>query len=272
MTKAETAGRLPGFALALLVVFAAQAGVARAWSEAGHRIVAAMAEVRLTPGVGKQVHALLAVSGAQSMADVAGWADDVRNDPQQRALARATTKLHFINFTDSACRYDAARDCPGGQCIVAGIDHYTAVLADRRRSDTERAEALRFLVHFVGDVHQPLHAGYRSDRGGNDHQVQFDGKGSNLHAIWDTQVLRSRRLGWRAYADAIQPRPDFRAGGTPRDWAEESCRMSRDDGLYPRTRKVGKAYLDRMRPLAERRLRQAAVRLADRLEGALGRD
>ncbi|MBX3691587.1 MAG: S1/P1 nuclease [Dokdonella sp.] len=263
---------LLGLARAALVVFAVQAGTAMAWSEAGHRIVAAMAEARLSPGVDAQVRALLAVSGAQSMADVAGWADDVRKDPQQRELARATTKLHFINFADARCRYDAARDCPGGQCIVAGIDHYTAVLADRKRPDAERAEALRFLVHFVGDVHQPLHAGYRSDRGGNDHQLQFDGKGTNLHAIWDTQVLRSRRLGWRAYADAIQPRPDLRAAGTPRDWAEESCRISRDDGLYPRSRKLREAYLARMRPLAERRLRLAAVRLADRLEAALGRD
>ncbi len=250
---------------AVAILLGLQAGTARAWSASGHRIVAAMAEARLTPATKARIRPLLAESGARSLADVAAWADEVRKEGGE--LGKATARLHYVKFTDRSCH---ARECPDGGCIVAAIDRYAGVLADRARPEAERAEALRFLVHFVGDVHQPLHSGYRDDRGGNHHQVQLAGKGRNLHWVWDHGILQSRQLGWAAYADAIQPRADMHGGGTPLDWAVESCRITRDTDLYPRTRKLGRAYLDAMRPIAERRLRLAAIRLAERLEQALG--
>ena len=236
--------------------------LASAWGPTGHRMVADLAARGLKPATQAQVRRLLAVSGDRSLSDVATWADDLRNDPSRKALARATAKLHYINFSDSSCRYDARRDCPDGQCVVAAIDRYARILGDRSRSDGDRAEALRFVVHLVGDVHQPLHAGYRPDRGGNRYQVQLNGRGSNLHAVWDSPVLASRKLGWRAYADTLARQRLPRVAGTPAQWARESCVATRDAGVYPRTRKIGPADLKRMRPLAERRVREAAARLA----------
>lgn len=241
----------------------------RAWGAAGHRIIAAMAEQRLTPAARAEARRLLAPSGAGSLADVAAWADQVREDPAQRELARATAKLHFINFSDARCGREPARDCVDGDCVVAAIARYAALLGDRARSDAERAQALRFLVHFVGDAHQPLHAGYRVDRGGNNHQVRLGDKGTNLHTVWDFDVLGSRKLGWRKYALRLQPPARARAGGTPREWAEESCRITRDAGVYPRSRTLDARYLEAMRPIAEKRLRLAAIRLADLLDDAL---
>lgn len=243
---------------------------AHAWGPSGHRIVALLAEQHLSPSTHAQVGRLLASTGDHSLADVATWADDLRDDPSQRVLARATAPLHFVNFRSSSCRYDPPRDCPGGNCAVAAIGSYARILGDRSRPDWERAVALRFVVHFVGDLHQPLHAGYRRDRGGNRYQVRWDGRGTNLHAIWDTPVLASRHLGWRAQAKELARSPWPTARGTPAQWAEESCRATRDNGIYPRGHTIHSAYLTRMYPLAERRMREAAARLADLLNRELG--
>lgn len=258
----------PGARLLAFVLFVA-AAPASAWGPAGHRIVAELAERDLQPAARAQVRALLAHSQARSLADVANRADALRHDPHARAAGRATAKLHFVNFADASCRYDARRDCAGGRCVVVAIDRYAARLADRSLTDDERADALAMLVHFVADAHQPLHAGYRRDAGGNRHQVRYGGRGTNLHAIWDTPVLTRRSEGWRRYADALARAPLPAARGDAARWAEESCRLTRDAGIYPARHRVDDAYLERMRPLAERRLREAAARLAALLNRSL---
>ncbi|RYD14191.1 MAG: S1/P1 Nuclease [Lysobacteraceae bacterium] len=240
---------------------------AAAWGPAGHRIVATLAEAQLRPAAKAEIRRL---TRGQSLADIATWADDLRDDPSQLDFARATAPLHYVNFADAQCRYDAARDCRQGSCVVAAIERYAAVLADRNEVPAKRAQALRFVVHFVADTHQPLHAGYRDDRGGNRYQVQFEGRGTNLHAIWDSKVLASRGLGWPRQARVLARTPLPRASGTPAQWAEESCRATRDGGVYPPKHRVDRAWLEQRRPLAERQARLAAARLALVLEQAIG--
>ncbi|NCT69011.1 MAG: S1/P1 nuclease [Rhodanobacteraceae bacterium] len=255
---------MPRFASLLCSLLLALPALAHAWGPAGHRLVGDLAERQLTPAAKAEAHRLL---GRESLADVAPWADELRNDPARHELGRATARLHFVNFDGPSCRYDAKRDCPGGQCVIAAIERYARVLGDRSRPAAERAEALRFLVHFVGDAHQPLHAGYRDDRGGNQYQVQLRGRGTNLHAVWDSQVLASAGQAWPAQAARLAKTP-LRAGGTPVQWAEESCRATR--AIYPRGHRLDARYLARERPLAERRVRQAAARLAGLLNRELG--
>ena len=150
----------------------------------------------------------------------------------------------------------------------------------------ERRDALKFLVHLVADVHQPLHAGGRNDKGGNRYQVSLrtdlvpttygrdryaDGvMGTNLHAIWDYYVLASPRLAATAYADRIDAvhSPTIAKTRDPIAWAEESCRLAR--GVYPQAHTLDRDYLDAERPLAERRIRDAAYRLAHLLDSTLG--
>jgi hypothetical protein len=147
--------------------------------------------------------------------------------------------------------------------VVAAIGKYSAILANRRNSPAERAEALAFVVHFVGDVHQPLHAGYRHDAGGNDYQVRWHGRGTNLHRVWDSLMLDGTHLSAAQYARKLQAESTSLAtGGTPAEWAEESCRIDRDRDVYPSSRFIDQAYVQRELPIAERRLRQAGVRLA----------
>lgn len=253
----------------VLVLLVLAAPPAFAWGPRGHRIVARLAEAQLTPRARAEAQRLLAVRGARHLADIANWADDLRDiDP---ALYRKTRRLHFVNFHSRDCIYRPPRDCRNGECAVAAIDRYSAILADRGRSDAERAEALAFLVHLVGDVHQPLHADYRHDAGGNDFQVRWHGHGSNLHRIWDSAMLDSTGLSTSGYADKLlAAHAPVAAGGTPADWAEESCRIDRDDGVYPASHVIDQRYVDRELPIAERRLRQAGARLAELLNRDLG--
>lgn len=241
---------------------------ALAWGALGHRIVAQLAQKQLTATAQSQVDRLLALQGVHKLADVATWADDLRDlDP---ALFQQTERLHYINFRSGDCVYDPPRDCRDGQCVVAAIDRYSAILGNRSLPEAQRAQALDFLVHFVGDVHQPLHASYRDDKGGNDYPVQWHGHGSNLHKIWDTTMLNARSLSYQAYANQLAADTRTISQGTPAQWAEESCRIVRNDGVYPPTRYIDEAYVARERPVAEDRLREAGSRLAALLNRELG--
>lgn len=245
---------------------------ARAWGPEGHRIVAELAQRHLSPAAEAQVERLLAPEHTGRLADVATWADDIQDDPSQQALWKSTRAMHYINFRDRRCDYQPPRDCRGGRCVVGGLQHYVALLADRRQSAAVRREALKFVVHFVGDVHQPLHAGYRDDKGGNTYQVQFQGQGSNLHRVWDSGMLRTRGLGWQDYAQRLDARgPVALPAATPAPfaaWAQESCKLSR--GIYPDGHTAGARYVQAQLPLAERRLREAGRRLAELLNRKLG--
>jgi hypothetical protein len=245
---------------------------AHAWGPEGHRIVAELAQRHLSPAAEAQVERLLAPEHTRRLADIANWADDIQDDPSQQALWKATRSLHYINFGDRDCAYQPPRDCRGGRCVVEGLAHYVAVLGDRNQGEDARREALMFVVHLVGDMHQPLHAGYRPDKGGNTYQVQFRGEGGNLHRVWDSGMLRTRRLDWQDYAQRLDARG--RVALTPvtdapfAAWAEESCRLTRD--IYPDGHTVGAAYVEAELPLAEQRLRQAGQRLAELLNRTLG--
>ena len=263
------------FVLALLVA-APQAG---AWGPLGHSVVAELAQRHLSTAAEAEVERLLAPEHTRSLADVANWADQVQDDPARAALWKQTRGQHYINFRGgSDCDYVPPRDCRDGRCVVAALQYYVGVLGDRTQSDGARREALKFVVHFVGDVHQPLHAGYRDDKGGNTYQVQFDGKGSNLHKVWDSSMLYSRGLDWQAYAQQLDsavpvdvPPPIAPLDNPYAQWAEESCRMTAQSGFYPDGHVIDPAYLKAELPQAESRLRQAGRRLANVLNLALAR-
>ncbi|MFC5742862.1 S1/P1 nuclease [Dyella tabacisoli] len=265
----------PRLAATVFALFAVTP-MAQAWGPLGHSIVAELAQRHLSPAAEAEVERLLAPEHTGSLADIASWADEVRNDPAQQALWNDTRSLHYINFRDPSCDYVPPRDCPDDRCVVGGVAHYVAVLADKTQPDASRRDALKFVVHFIGDMHQPLHAGYRDDKGGNDYQVQFAGKGSNLHKVWDSGLLGTRQLAWKPYAQELDARGPIAlpAPIAPLDnnyvqWAEESCRATGEAGFYPSGHVIEQAYIDAELPLAEQRLREAGRRLAEVLNQAL---
>ena len=264
--------------------------VAWAWGALGHRMVGELAERHLDPKAKAEVARLLAGEPDPTLAGVANWADDLRNTDPERF--KATARWHYINAKGGGCGFDEARDCPDGNCVVSAIERQRAILADRSQPLAARRDALKFIVHFVGDVHQPMHAGDRDDAGGNRFQVSLrtpiepeayarkdyvDGvMGTNLHSIWDYYLLRSRGLDLAAYSDRLDalPWPPYPAPSAhdvmPMAWAKESCRLIEARGLYPPTHTMDHGYLDAQRPLAEQRIRQAAWRLAQLLNQTLG--
>ena len=260
---------------------------ASAWSALGHRLVAAIADRHLSPAAEREVRALLQGEPDPTLAGIATWADDLRQSDPDRF--KATSRWHYIDTDDAGCHFHLPKDCPDGQCAVAAIEAQRAILADRTRPLAERRDALKFIVHIVGDVHQPMHASNHADKGGNDYQISLrtdlvpeayarknyvDGvMGTNLHSVWDYYILGSLGLDLPRYTarlDAL-PWPPLPGGVPgPMAWAGESCRLIDARGLYPSGHTLDRRYLDAMRPLAEQRVRQAAWRLTDLLDRTLG--
>src|SRR5262249_30474310 len=136
------------FASAMLL-----SGQVRAWGPEGHAIVAEIAEARLTDAAKTQIAQLLAAddSGAQHIDQIASWPDAIRQARPE------TGPWHFVDIPLDAAKYDASRNCDQGNCVVQAIQKFVGVLRDRNQDKAARLEALKFIVHFVGDIHQPLH-------------------------------------------------------------------------------------------------------------------
>ncbi len=256
-----------------LLLFALLPSPGLAWGKLGHRIVGELAQQQLRPDARVEVARLLASEPEPTLAGISYWADEVRDT--QPDVARRTKRWHYVNFPRGNCHYVPPRDCPDGQCVVAAINRNFLALSDRRRNDRERAEALKFLVHFVADVHQPLHAGFGDDRGGNDYQLNIEGRPGNLHAVWDSTILDLRHFNASRYAQTLSRMPPLAYDRTARsdrpavEWAEESCRIVAAPGFYPGKGRLDPAYLRSNQATADRRLREAAARLASMINFAL---
>lgn len=261
-----------------------------AWGALGHALVGDLAQRHLNPKARAEVAKLLAGEPNPSLAGVASWADNLRNDDPPRF--KETQRWHYINTKGGGCDFELARDCPDGHCVVGAISKQLAILGDRNQPLEARRDALKFVVHLVGDEHQPMHANSRNDAGGNRFQISLrtpiqpesyarksyvDGvMGTNLHSIWDYYILASRGQKLAPYAKQLdkQPwNPKTAATGTPMAWAQESCKLTETAGIYPADdqHKMDHTYLDKFRPLAEQRVHLAAERLATLLNQTLGK-
>lgn len=234
---------------------------ARAWGVEGHKLVASLAEAQLSPEAMAEATRLLAREPGATLASVANWADEVRSS--------ADTKWHTVSFPrDKDCRYDAALMCPEGQCVVSAIERQTAILRSKA-PDAQRLVALKYLVHFVGDIHQPLHGGYADDKRGRLYAVQAFGQDTDMHALWDSGLIRNWPGGRAALRSAVRAEAPP-GGGAPKDWAEESCRLMRSPGFYPEGRDMDASYPAQWGPTVVQRLAQSARRLAELLNSSLG--
>lgn len=235
-----------------------------AWGSEGHQVVALIAEVKLTPKARAEVGRLLALEPGQTLASVSTWADEHRNP--------STSAWHYVNFPRDTCQYVAERDCPDGKCVVGAIERQLDLLKSSE-NDERRLLALKYLVHFLADVHQPLHAGYADDRGGNQYQLQAFMRGTNLHSFWDSGIIKSLNETPDAMAARLSRKSasavDIDASAASA--AQESCQVVRLTGYYPE-RRVGQDYIDRFTPVLEARLTLAGMRLGRILNRTMGAD
>lgn len=236
-----------------------------AWGAQGHRLVARIAETRLDPEARAEVDRLLAIEPGATLSSIAPWADELRaNDP---SLGRKSARWHYVNMAEDGCIYSPPKHCPDDNCVVEALKDQASILADRSRSDIERLQALKFVVHLAGDIHQPMHAGFAHDRGGNDLQLRFNNRGTNLHSLWDSGMFYPLRLDDDQFVARLQTLPTLDAAEPTLHsniavWAEQSCHIARQDGIYPQERKLDDHYADQWRPTAEAQLVLAGERLA----------
>lgn len=261
----------------VLALYAALApGTAWAWGQDGHRIIAAIAASRLNSSAVAQVQSLL--EEGETLVSIAAWADQVRPDRPE------SSTWHYINLTITESRTPGSKgqwkqSCQPAGCVASILGEMLTRVKDRGSDRSRRAEALKFLVHFVADLHQPLHAGDLGDQGGNAVPVVYSGRAGNLHSIWDTALLRDW-LTRPAVKARLAKGPGFWAarsmrGGTVDDWIWESHDVARDVAYrhLPSSRPavLGPAYLTAAGPAITLQLERAGVRLARLLNEALSR-
>ena len=259
-------------------------GGASAWSYRGHRLVGELAWRLLTPEAARSVERLLAAESPpyDSLAGVAVWADDVKRDPGWEWSA----PHHYVNIPDAARSVVLERDCAlPRSCVVRAIMDAENVLGDAGRSFRERRQALKFLTHFVGDVHQPLHVSRASDRGGNEIGVRFFGEEDQLHSVWDREILDRGTQRWFSFlepeefwlarvADDLELSRAEAAGwsrGNAMSWAQESLELAFSNAyVIGPDGALEEPYFERNLPVVLERVRMAAARLAWRLNELLG--
>lgn len=240
---------------------------ALAWGPEGHEIVAHIAAQALTPRARAQVSSLLGGDAETMMTLDASWADEVRDARPQ------TAPWHYVNIELDEPGYDARRDCPHDDCVVAQIERDEAILASHA-PPAVRAEALKFLIHFVGDLHQPLHVADDHDRGGNARLMQYRGQRVSLHHVWDDAVVSALGRDPAQVADALltslpPAQRQVYSGGAPKDWADQSFQAAR--GIYAELRgdRLPGDYAQRERAVTATQLAKAGLRLAAALNAIL---
>ena len=257
-------------------------GAAFAWGDAGHEAVAIIAEKLLSPSASAKVNSLVADGGEESLAKAALWADKVKHRPE----GTGTDKWHYVDIPVTASSYDAWRDCRPDEkpdnCIVAQLPLWISRL--KGGSTADQAVALKWVAHLVGDIHQPLHAAEaiyqgQPDAGGNKEKVQFFGKATSLHTLWDSDLIARQFAGKssQGIADALEPiarnvSTAAVSGSLIRDWAMESHALAKRVayGQLPRAEPyvLGPQYAAAASPVIEQQLARAGARLAAILNAA----
>ncbi len=233
--------------------------VAYGWGDKGHRIVAILADTQLTEQAREEVRKLL--PDGTTLADAAVWPD--------REGRRITEfdRLHHVSIPDDAAGYDQERDCKARNCMVEALNWFTSIIADVKVPINVRLIALRYVAHLVNDMHQPLHAGRREDRGGTEITVSYRGQTKNLHLFWDFNVVDMEEGNAEELAkkldQSITPkqRSEWQSG-EPKTWTDESFRLSRSDAYtVGESMELSDEYVATALMIVRRRLAQAGMRL-----------
>src|SRR3954449_5984231 len=245
---------------------------ALAWGKTGHRVVAAIAGTQLSGLARAHVQEIL--GPGESLEEAANWPDEMRSDPAA-FWQKTSTPWHYVTL--NGIIYDHA---PSEGDALEALSRFRAVLQDPKASLADKQLALRFVVHLVGDLHQPLHVGKCCDKGGNDVKVTWFGKPTNLHAVWDSQIVDNEQLSFTELSAKLErhiSNDDVIKWWdvNPRDWISESAEIR--DTVYPapgtppvkgakgKAKKIPElsySYVYKFHPVMERRLSQGGVRLA----------
>ncbi len=237
-----------------------------AWGRLGHRVISRLAEKNLTPAAKAAIAELL--EPGESLADASLWADENR-----RRLPK-TAPWHYVDVPLDNPGYDSKYSGEKIGCVVVKINEFRLLVKDKSKSIEDRRFALRFLIHCLEDMHQPCHVGDNHDKGGNQTQVRFFDRGSNMHRLWDSDMIERTSkdedywLKDLATLDSPEARQEAMKGAVE-DWATESLFAAREAYQDPRTgkritsgTKLGDEYQEKNLAVVRQRLAQAGTRLA----------
>jgi hypothetical protein len=237
-----------------------------AWGQTGHRVVGEIAWHHLSKKAKKNIERVLQ---DESLAMCANYMDFIKSEPKYDSLS----PWHYCTIPDGETYAGAPEE---GDVIMA-IEHYKNELKTGNYS-VDEAFALKCLVHLIGDIHQPLHVGNGEDRGGNSVKIEYMWKKTNLHRVWDSEMIDGQQLSYTEYAawveDWITPeRKEIVASWhelTPIDWAKESMAVRDQVYTYPENGKLSYGYTHDNIALLNQRLLQAGLRLAEVLNNIYG--
>jgi hypothetical protein len=257
-----------------LAVVALLPAPAFAWGKTGHRVIGAIAERMVGHRARGGVRAIL---GSESIAEASAWPDFERSDPDA-FWQKEAGPYHYVTVP-AGKTYDVGAAPPEGDAVTA-LKRFTATVRDRNAPLADRQLALRFIIHIVGDLHQPLHVGNGTDKGGNDVKVIFQREPTNLHAVWDSGLIDQEQLSYTEMANWLRARitradrRDWRTAD-PLVWIGESAAIR--DRIYPPPApagepiKLGFDYIYAWTPTRDLRLEQGGVRLAAYLDWVFAR-
>lgn len=250
--------------LVFLSLFIAQ-NTLLAWGQTGHRAIGQIAENHLSKKAKKNIEKIL---GDESLAIVSIWMDEVRSDDN----FDHTHNWHWVAIPDGG-DYASSIKNPDGD-VVEAIERMILVLKSDTASMTNRKESLKFLVHLVGDLHQPLHVGNGTDKGGNDVKIKWFYKNSNLHRIWDSGIIDQKGLSYTELAKSIDNSSKDQiarwTAGTAVTWAEECMGLRKQ--VYDTDGKdnLSYEYMYKNWSLVQEQLNKAGIRLAGILNSIYG--
>ncbi len=233
------------------------------WGQTGHRVVGQIAHNHLSKKIRKQIEAIL---DGQSIAMVSNFMDEIKSEPKYDSLG----PWHYCTIPDGE-EYAGAPD--EGDIIMA-INTYIEQLKSRKLSKAEEAFALKCLIHLVGDIHQPLHVGNGTDKGGNDVKVTYFWESSNLHRVWDTGIIDGQNLSYSEYVEWIDNASKEQVAKWKGDplmtWVDESISYRPQVYDLPESKKINYRYNYDNIAAVNSRLLKAGIRLAGVLEEIYG--
>jgi len=236
-----------------------------AWGPIGHRVVGMVAEDHLTRKAKKNIQKLL---GHESLAIASTWMDEVRSDNNYKHMET----WHWVTIPPGKL-YDETTKNPSGDAIDA-IERAIAKLKTDTLSRDKELENVKLLIHLIADIHQPLHVGTGEDHGGNDVNVKWMWKESNLHRVWDSDMINSQKLSYTELAESIdhagKEQINRWQADPVREWAYESMQLRPSVYDLPDNKAIGYRYRYENYPIVEKRLLQAGIRLAGVLNDIYG--
>ncbi|MCC4834948.1 S1/P1 nuclease [Shewanella sp. 10N.7] len=240
-----------------------------AFGQIGHRIIGELAQNNLSPTAKSNINAL---TKGESLAQMSTWPDEIRSDKNWYHAS----PWHYVSIEDDETWETVTRNPKGD--IIESLERYEKILIDPKTTKKDKWEALAFYVHFVGDIHQPLHVGHSHDHGGNKVKLKWFGDDTNLHSVWDSKIIEHQKLSYTEYTGFIERISDKDIknwqGKSYYDWADESKALragtyelekNRDDQPDLRFQ-----YIFNHTPTVELRLQQAGIRLAEKLNVIFG--